>query len=457
MNKLYHRTYFALILALTLALGMVVFAVRYAVDADQWASFRGNPHFYTDGQLDADVTLRDRDGEFLYSSADGGTYADRIYSRMSTLHLLGDRQGFISPVLLNEYQALLVGYNKIDGTYGMESAVGEGKLTICLQAQRAAMEYLDGYAGTVGVYNYRTGEILCAISTPTFDPDDVPEISDDDPNYDGVYVNRFLHGSYTPGSIFKLLTTAAAIENMPDWDSRTWYCDGTAQIGNGTVTCHGVHGEVTLREALSHSCNAAFAQITTELGPTILDEMVRRCGIRSQMSFDGFTTLPGSYDVSNASELDFAWSGIGQYTDQINPCQFMTLMGAIAVGGNPATPYLMEQVQCNDRIAYTAKQTLLSDYRINAGTAKILREMMRENVTTMYGGITLDLPICAKSGTAETGEEGANATFAGFIDSEQYPLAFIVVVEGGGSGSQTGAPIANAVLSACIDSMDGAN
>lgn len=455
MNKIAHRTYFALLLAIALIVGLVTFTVRYALHAEQWVGFTGSPHLYTDGQLDADLTLLDRSGEMVYSSDDGGTYADGPLGRSSMLHLLGDREGWIASTLLNEYRGALVGYNRLSGTYGMDASEGVGRLTVSLEAQRTALDYLDGRAGAVGVYNYRTGEILCAVSSPTYDPDNVPNDVENDPAYDGVYVNRLLHGSYTPGSIFKLVTATAAIEQMPGWDSRMWTCEGELDIGNDTVICNGVHGDLTLPQALAHSCNVAFAQIAIELGPETLSKYAEQLGITSSdsLSFDGFSVYDGNYDVSDADAFEFAWSGIGQYNDQINPLQFMTLMGAIGARGQAAQPYLMGEIT-NDGHTQYQPSTQLLEPSIKGQTAELLAGMMRDNVTTMYGAITLDLPVCAKSGTAETGGGSADATFAGFIDDADYPLAFIVIVEDGGSGSQTAAPIANAVLAACVETLD---
>jgi peptidoglycan glycosyltransferase len=93
------------------------------------------------------------------------------------------------------------------------------------------------------------------VSSPTYDPVDPPEISDDDSSYEGVYINRFLSSTYTPGSTYKLVTTAAAIENIEDLYDRTFTCTGTYEIGRDVVTCPGVHGSLTIEEALAVSCH----------------------------------------------------------------------------------------------------------------------------------------------------------------------------------------------------------
>lgn len=133
----------------------------------------------------------------------------------------------------------------------------------------------------------------------------------------------------------------------------------------------------------------------------------------------------------------------------------MTLMGAIAAGGKTASPYYVSEITLGDHTAYTASQKTL-DYGLKQETTQRLAQMMRNNVETIYGaGQFGSLTVCAKSGTAEVGgDQTPNAMFAGFVQDDAYPLAFIVAVEHGGSGSATCAPIAAAVLQACAAAMD---
>lgn len=141
--------------------------------------------------------------------------------------------------------------------------------------QRTALAALDGRKGTVGVYNYKTGEILCAVSSPTYDPDDVPDVEGNPETYEGVYVNRFLHATYTPGSVFKLVTAAAALDEIPDIGSRTFTCEGSAVIGGETIQCNGVHGTLNFEEALAHSCNVVFGEICSGARPKDADALCR--------------------------------------------------------------------------------------------------------------------------------------------------------------------------------------
>ena len=456
MKSIAKRTYFALILACILLFGVLTFAIRYFLYADRWVSFTGNPHVYTNGRLKTGE-ITDRSGEVLYSANNKQFYSDSARVRKATLHLLGDKAGNIPPRLLRAYASKLFGYDKLNGTAAMETGGGALKLTVSAQAQAVALQAMNGRKGAVGVYNYRTGEILCALSSPTFDPLDPPDLSKDneDGRWDGVYIYRFFHATYTPGSIFKITTLAAALDNDQSLAEETFVCEGVKIVNGERITCPKAHGEQTLKEALAHSCNCAFAEITLRTGKAALTAQAEVTRLGESIEIDGINTVRGHFDLSGADDNALAWAGIGQYTDLINPCQYMVWMGAIGGGGKAAEPYLVESARCAGKETYAAKQDE-TPRMVSAKTAEKLKELMRYNVKEMYSSV--DIPgveVCAKSGTAQVGTENNTATFAGFIADEKYPLAFIVVVEGGGAGSSTCAPIARDVLQACINVLDG--
>ena len=453
MNKLAKRAWFALALAGVLLVGLLVIVVRYFKDSPDWVTFQSNPHVYNNGVMDSG-TVVDRDGTVLLDATDGRSYADSETLRKAMLHLLGDTEGNITPYLLNEYGDEMIGLDRINGTHHTGSGSGELRMTLSADVQRTALNALNGQKGAIGVYNYKTGEVLCMVSSPTFDPLNVPDVNADPERYDGVYVNRFLHAAYAPGSTFKLVTAAAALSEMDDLQTRTFRCEGSAQIGSETVICNGVHGDVTFEQALAQSCNVAFAQLAQALGPEVLTRYVARIGITDSIAFDGLTTKRGHFDLSDATTYEAAWAGVGQYTDQINPCRFMVYMGAIANGGEAALPYLVESVTFGGKEKYSA-ETETTDRILSRQTADALAEAMHYAVVTNYGEWNFGgLYAGAKSGTAERGEgQAADALFAGFVQDPDYPLAFFVVVEGGGSGSAACTPIVQQVLNACIAAM----
>lgn len=455
MNRVTKRTWIMSVFLLVLLGGTVFFLWEYATKAGQWVISSGSPHVYNGTNIGCG-TVVDRSGTTLLDIKEIRTYAENETTRKSTLHWLGDRKGYISADAVSGYAAQMAGFDRIDGVYGAEGTGGTATLTLSAAIQNTALEAMAGRKGTVAVYNYKTGEILCAVTTPTFDPDNIPDIASDTTGaWDGVYLNRFVQSVYIPGSIFKVVTTAAALECVPDILTKTFTCTGRVAYGTEAVTCERAHGALNLQTALANSCNCAFAQIAKLVGRENMEKYVQQFQVTDSLSFDGVTTAEGNYDVRDTGAVSFAWSCIGQHTDQINPARYMTFMGAIASGGSGAEPYLVSSVEVEGEQTYTA-ETKKTGRLMSEETAATVREYMRSNVVNIYGAWNFQgLTVCAKSGTSQLGGgKTSNAMFAGFATDEQYPLAFICVVENGGYGAKTCVPILSKVLSQCKAVLD---
>lgn len=455
MNRVVGRAGILMILVIVLTVGMAFFVLDYFANSDDWVLTEGSPHVYTDYSSVSGL-ITDRDGILLMDTTDGRVYTENENLRKSIIHWLGDRQGNIYTPIIGHYAAQLTGHSVINGLYVYGNDGGRVNLTLSAKAQIAAIEAMGDNKGTIAVYNYKTGEILCAVTTPTFDPDHVPDIAGDTEGiWEGAYINRFLKGSYIPGSIFKIVTAAAALETIPDIQDQTFTCKGVTEYGIDKVTCLKEHGKQTLKEAFLNSCNCAFAQIAGQLGGKTLQAFAEAMGITDSIRFDGVTTTAGSILSDGEADVMVAWSAIGQHKDLINPCQFLSMVGAIANGGSGAMPYIVSSIDGGGWGTYSA-ETKYSEQLISPETAQILQAMMRNNVENYYGDENFPgLTVCAKSGTAEVGgDKTPNAMFTGFVADEEYPLAFIVVVENGGFGRQTCVPILAPVLQACKEVMD---
>lgn len=455
MKKISGRTIFTTLLSVLVILGMVLFVAEYFVKAGDWVTFQGSPHVYSGGNISTG-SVRDRDGTLLLTNGSGRQYADDEMIRKATIHLLGDNYGYIEAPLINTYADKLIDYNTITGIYNTSETGNVLNLTLSANACVTALNDLGERKGTVGVYNYETGEILCMVSSGTYDPLAMPDMEtiESVDYYEGVFLNRFTKATYVPGSIFKLVTAAAAIDNIPDVFDRTFRCEQETIIGGEYVTCEQYHGDISFGTGLVKSCNIVFGELAVELGADTLTKYAEAAGINDSLTFDGTTTAAGNFNLDGANEASLAWAGIGQYTNLINPCQFMTFVGSIANGGQAAAPYVVDSVETPEGIkVYSADQQML-DQTMSKDTAEKLTEMMREDVVSNYGTYHFpDVYVCAKSGTAEVDGEEPNAMFAGFIQDTQYPLAFIVIVENAGSGSEVCASIAGDVLAACMESM----
>ena len=454
MNRVAGRAAVIVLLATLLLAGFTFFVAEFVMEAADWAVFPGSPHVYYAGNMGSGA-VTDRDGILLLDMQDGRVYSSAESIRKSTLHWVGDQNGNISAPAVPSYSSQIVGFDLLNGLYSYGGAGGVAKLTLSAKAQSVALEALGGYKGTVAVYNYKTGEILCAVTTPTFDPLDPPNIEDDAEGiYEGVYMNRFTQSAYTPGSIFKIVTLAAALDSLEDAQTMSFTCTGEQVYGVDRITCENVHGTQSLKEAFCNSCNCVFAQMADLLGAETLQNYADRFGVTQPVTFDGITTVAGNYQAPDAPE-SLAWSAIGQHTDLVNPCSFMTIVGAIAGGGKGATPYVV--ARAGDGLSGYEAKTKETDRMMSQELAELVQEYMRGNVENKYGDENFPgLTVCAKTGTAEMdGDQASNAMFAGFTLDEEYPFAFIVCVEGGGYGRATCVPIASKVLAACKEAMEG--
>lgn len=456
MNRVASRAFVAVLLALLLVAGLGFFVVEYVTNAADWVMFPGSPHVYSGGNIGCG-TVVDREGTMLLDLENGRIYASSEALRKATVHWLGDRYGSISAPALPAHAAELAGYDLLNGVYAYGNASGIARLTLSGAVQTAALEAMAEKKGTVAVYNYETGAILCAVTTPSYDPDNVPDVENDDSGrYEGMYVNRFTQSVYVPGSIFKIVTLAAALEEFPDAENMTFSCSGALELEGGRITCESAHGSQSLKDAFRNSCNCAFAELALEIGAKKMEKYVNTFGITDSITFDGIETASGNYQASGGSEAQIGWSGAGQYNDQINPCAFLNFVGAIAGGGRGASPYVVENVLVGNTRTYTAK-TQMGETVLSHSTAQTIREFMRNNVENKYGDSNFPgLAVCAKTGTAEVGgDKKPNAMLAGFVADTEYPLAFIICVEDGGYGAQVCLPIASRVLEACMESLNG--
>lgn len=445
MKILSRRGAILLVFLLAFLGGFGFFLHSYTVKAATWVKYPANKHYYLNGQPIAG-TVYDRNGAVLARTVNGvRQYHSSAAVRTALMQDIGDSAGNVATGVQVVFANRLSGWNLVNGAFRLDTSGKDIHLTLDADLCATAYEALGGRSGTVGVYNYHTGEILCMVSSPSFDPQNPPDVKADASAYEGVYRNRFLSGVYTPGSVFKLVTAAAAIDNIPDIDQKTFHCTGVLSIGSDRVTCPEVHGTINFRQALADSCNVAFGQIALQLGSSTLQTYAQKAGFNSALKVDGIPTVAGRVDLSKAKGANLAWAGIGQYTDTANPLNFMAYVGAIANGGVRVDPRILTDSQ-------PATAQVLS-----ASTAKKLGDMMRNDVVSHYGdGNFKGLQLCAKTGTAQLAPgQKSNSWFAGYMARSDCPLAFVVVVEHGGAGLTAASPIANKVLQAAVKTMAG--
>lgn len=312
-----------------------------------------------------------------------------------------------------------------------------------------AYDALDGASGAVVLLNYKTGEILAMTSTPAFDPKNIDKA--DLSEGSSVLVNRAIQGRYVPGSIFKVITLAAALNNgiSEDW---SYTCNGKLALDGDTVTCSETHGKVNLKEAFAESCNCAFAKLGNELGADKLLKQAKEMGLFNEYMFADMTLYASSMGISSTSkESEVGWAAVGQDKDAVTPLLMCMLVGGIANGGMVKEPRLVK----SQVMEIASWSNPLQDMRImSAETAAEMEEYMQAVVEDGTGtrAAIKGLTVCGKTGTAEVGgSKDPNAWFIGYVAEDQHPLAVAVVVEDGGTGGKVAAPIAKKLLQAAID------
>lgn len=454
MNRIISRAKVLLLLIIVLSLGLSFFLMEYSINSADWVYKPGSPHIYQAENIGCGK-IADRNGVLLVDLTGERIYSNNESLRKASLHWLGDRAGNISAPALSKYSKELAGFDPVSGLYAYGGIGGMATLTLSAKLQMAALEAMGDYKGTLAIMNYETGEILCAVTTPTFDPDNIPNIAGDTTGaFEGVYLNRFTQAAYTPGSIFKIVTMVAALESLPDIEQQEFTCTGEVEYGIDKVTCERVHGTQNIWDAFKNSCNCAFAKVSEQIGGKRLEKFAEQLGILEGLTFDGITTTAGNMEAADQPDVLVAWSAIGQHKDLVNPASFLTMVAAIANDGVVPASHLVDRIETAGKTTYSA-QTLPEERIMSTETARKLSAMMRNNVENYYGDEHFaDFSVCAKSGTAQVGgDKKPNAMFTGFVADENCPIAFFVAIEDGGYGRHVCVPVLEKVLVAIRDAM----
>ncbi|MCR5484691.1 MAG: penicillin-binding protein [Clostridiales bacterium] len=454
MEKTTKRGYVLIILIVLFVLGVAYLTFLFFTKGSSWSSNRANSHIYSSGRITSAGNIYDRNGRILAETKNG----KRVYSgssnvRRATLHIVGDTSGVISTGVQSVFKSKLTGYSFLNGIYSLKK-YGRGndiRMTIDADACAAGLNALNGHKGTVGVFNYKTGALLCCVSAPTYDINNVPSDIRTNPKYEGVYLNRLFSGVYTPGSTFKIITSLSALQNIPGVELESFDCEGSKTISGGKLVCMKHHGVLTFEQALNNSCNCAFADISLKLGKTKLAATAKSLLFNVPIKADGINLAISTFNVSSADDLELAWAGVGQATTLVNPCHMMMIAGAVANGGVGVMPYVVDEITNQNDITIYRAGVKNSTISIEPALASKLRDLLRSNVKNQYGDYRFpDLSMCGKTGTAEVNGKESHSWFVGFSQRADFPVAVVAVAENAGSGSGVAMSAANAVLQSLL-------
>ena len=434
MKKITGRAVSVLLIAALVVFGMVMYLLRYIDEGEKWALYFSRANSGSSG------VLIDRNGEMLAAfDATHNLYNADQLTREANFHVTGDYWGRTGTGLISRYFKDIQDFSLLTGTTRTESSMLQ--LTVDAKLNNVIYEALGKTKNAcMLVCNYRTGELLGMVSTPTVDPMDAVT-----PPREGAYINRCISSAFTPGSVFKLITSAAAIEHIANIDEESFWCDEEYDIAGVTITCMGPHYTQSFREALANSCNVAFAQIAVRLGQDTMIDYVRQYGFLDTHELSGIPTAKGGYPLDFVGDPELAWSGIGQSTDLVCPYSMLRYLCAIANDGQLIEPRIV-------RTDSVPEPTRL----LASGTAERLHDMMRFNVEDHYEPELNfpGLPLCAKTGTAELAEGiEPHSWFVGFLEDEEHPYAFVTLIENGGYGITAAGSTANKVLQWVVNNL----
>ncbi|NSL43367.1 penicillin-binding transpeptidase domain-containing protein [Streptomyces sp. 8P21H-1] len=353
---------------------------------------------------------------------------------------------------------------------------GRVETTLHAKAQRAAYSGLGARRGAVAALEPSTGRILALVSTPSYDPGELsgtgPSVARTWARLNGAadrpMLNRAVRQTYPPGSTFKVVTAAAALDSgvVRDVDEPTVSPDPYRLPGSSTSLTNEVGGceDASLRYAFQWSCNTVFAGLGVDVGPARMRGTAAGFGFNDATLRIPFGVSPSTFDA-RTDKAQLALSSIGQYNTRATPLQMAMVAAAVANGGSVRTPHLVERMTTadGDTVLATGQHTLRQ--AMNPGTAVRLRELMRD-VVERGTGTNAAIPgatVGGKSGTAQHGIHNSGTPYAWFVawaqaeGSMEPAVAVAVVIEdaaadrGDISGGGDAAPVARAVMKAVLD------
>lgn len=429
-----------------------------------------------------------RDGDLVANTVqqDDGNY-ERTYPNEH----LSSLAGYYSPLVYGstrleaQYQEVLMGReggNPFDEwmnevlhrtQYGYDLV-----LSVDSQLQRQAYELLGDRAGAVILMDAETAEVYTMASRPHIDPNRLyagigedreqqieqareywQQVTEDD---DSPLVFRPTQGMYAPGSVFKTITAAAALESDIANPQTMFRNEGALTVGSHIIEEQNLpeddRVDFTLTEAYGYSLNVTFAELGIQLGPQRLTEMARSFGFDEEIPFD-LNVNPSRIANDPAylnDNVGLAETAFGQGQLFATPMQMAMMTQAVANDGDISEPYIVREYR--DHEGNTLRTHSPSSWReaVDSDIAEQLQEMMIASVQDGWasGAQIPDAVVGGKTGTAEVAGNEPHAWFVGFAGNDDPRYVVAVVVENGGSGGSVALPIGREMLVQAMDRLD---
>lgn len=354
-------------------------------------------------------------------------------------------------------------------------------LTLDKKLQMAAEDAFAGKRGSVVAMNPQTGEILVWVSRPSYDPNlfaqrlsrEAWEGLINDPTH--PLQNRPLQAQYPPGSVFKLVVMAAALETGAVTPDTEFYCPGQFTLGRTTFDDwkEGGHGQQDLMEAIANSCNVYFYQTALKTGIDPIARVAREFGLGQKTGIglgdeaEGLIPTPTwKREVMGEPWYpgDTVISGIGQGMILVTPLQMVSMVSAIANGGTLYRPWVVRQVESwgGELVAAYGPEPVRK-VNLSPRILQLLRQGMLRVVEEGTGKIARlrGVQVAGKTGTAQVvkkeahgpGKTEDHAWFVAFAPYEDPEIAIVVIAENAGKGAAAAGPVARVVLEAAFSPL----
>lgn len=330
-------------------------------------------------------------------------------------------------------------------------------LTLNQNIQKKAYDLLSTKKGAIIVMEPSTGKILAMVSYPNFDSNTIIEdwknLNNDTEN--SPLLNRVSQGLYPPGSIFKIVTAATAIENIENWQNFNNECLGEQVFGNKIIRCYESkkHGIVDLKQAFAVSCNTTFAKLGDILGVDKLTLVSERVGFNKDVKYP-LEYNKSTFSLSNESTQDeIVQTSIGQGKTLTTPFEMVRIVSAIANGGVLMQPYILDHIEDNKgntlKKYMPQKESQLFSYEVSKQLVDMMVEVV--NSGTAQTAKINNILVAGKTGTAEIDNKSPHSWFVGFAPADKPKVAVAVIVENSGEGGMVATPIGKKIMQEVID------
>jgi len=413
---------------------------------------------------DATTQIREYTGGAMFVHALG--YSDITYG-LTGLEKEYDEELMSDSRLSVDYEALKNYFKnrefmKIFGK-GKEK-VGNGVVTtLDYNIQKAAYDVLGNEKGSIVVLNVKTGEVLAMVSKPAYDPNDLSGVWDsiakDEENT--PMLNRAVAGLYAPGSTFKVVTTASALENLQGVTQRVFKDEGKL-VFNSKDSLSNLNnvafGDLKLDAAFRHSSNVVFGTLALDLGNAKLKDTAEKFYFNKNIPADGFIINKGRFpELKKDEKGNIAQTGIGQSSILASPMQMALIASTIGNNGTMMKPHLVKSIVTPEGTKIKDIESQPLDNTVSKENTQIIKDYMRSVITGGTGGPGAfdGTNAAGKTGTADYKDKNGNdaaphSWFIGFAPYEDPEVAIAVIVEGGGAGGGKAAKAAGKVLKTAL-------